>query len=605
MKKTLTLIFALSPLLGHADTELPQIVVSATGYPISAHEALIPVEVFDRDDIQRNSANDLGELLRLSNGLELGRNGGPGQTTSLFFRGTESDHNLVMINGVAMNSATVASAAIQNVDPQLLQRVEVVKGPQSTLWGSGAIGGVVSVNTLPSFEPGTRYFASGEHGRYETERLSAGFSHADGRTGISLAASHFATDGFEILPGATDDSDHENTSFNAAIRQRYDTLTFAASHWQSRGTTDYQSFTYPAPAFSLVLVPVSQDFLNSVSSLSLEGEIVSGINRELQLSFARDRIDQNDSTDYAYTDRTTLTWRNIAELNENDILNFGAEAAWEEADIESFGSSYDGTTDFQAVYAQYDATRGKHQFLTGARLLNHEDAGRRTTWNLGYGYHLTDGTILKANAATGFRFPTATERFVFSANPGLRPEKSRAIEVGMTHLIGQTQQIDVSLFRTKINDLIVSTGIFPNTTNVNINEARIKGIEVAYRLRQGPWALDTSVIRQDPRDLSNDQKLLRRARLSAKTRLDYTVDRFSVGGELIYSGQRNDIDALDFSDTTTDRYTLVNIRGSYKLDREWTAFAKLENLFNEDYELAARYNSPGRALSVGIRYQSE
>ena len=531
MKKTLTLIFALSPLLGHADTELPQIVVSATGYPISAHEALIPVEVFDRDDIQRSSANDLGELLRLSNGLELGRNGGPGQTTSLFFRGTESDHNLVMINGVAMNSATVASAAIQNVDPQLLQRVEVVKGPQSTLWGSGAIGGVVSVNTLPSFEPGTRYFASGEHGRYETERLSAGFSHADGRTGISLAASHFATDGFEILPGATDDSGHDNTSLNAAIRHRIDGLIVTASHWQAEGETEYQSFA---------LSPLSQDFLNSVSSLSLEGEIVAGINSELQLSLARDRIDQNDSTDYAYTDRTTLTWRNIAELNENDILNFGAEAAWEEADIDSFGSSYDGTTDFQAVYAQYDTTRGKHQLLTGARLLYHEDAGRRTTWNLGYGYHLTDSTILKANAATGFRFPTATERFVFSANPGLRPERSRAIEVGMTHLIGQTQQIDVSLFRTKIDDLIVSTGVFPNTTNVNINEARIKGIEVAYRLRQGPWALDTSVIRQDPRDLSNDQKLLRRARLSAKTRLDYTVDRFSVGGELIYSGPRDD-----------------------------------------------------------------
>ncbi len=604
MKKLLPALLAW-PAIGYAATELPEIVVSATGYPINAHEALVPTEVFDRDDIQRSNAVDLAELLRLSNGLELGRNGGPGQTTSLFFRGTESDHNLVMINGVAMNSATVASAAIQSVDTQMLHRVEVVKGPQSTLWGSGAIGGVVSVNTLPSFKPGTQYFASGEYGRYETERLSAGFSHGNGQTGISLAVSHFDTDGFEVLPGVSDESGHDNTSFNATFRHTSDGLTFAASHWQAEGTTEYQNFTFPAPTFSLVLVPVSQDFLNSVSTVSVEGEIIDGISSELQLGLARDRIDQNDNADFAHTDRTTLAWRNIAELSNDDILNFGIEAAWEQADIESFGSTYDGTTDFQALYAQYDTTRGRHQWLAGGRLLYHEDAGRHTTWNLGYGFRLTSDTVFKANAATGFRFPTATERFVFSANPDLRPERSRALELGLTHLIDNAQQFDISLFRTDIKDLIVSTGVFPNTVNVNIDQARIKGIEVAYRLRHGPWSLDTGLLRQEPRDRSNDSKLLRRARSSAKTRLDYVGNRISLGGELIYSGQRDDVDGITFAPTSTDSYTLVNLHGSYQLDREWTTFVKLENLSDEDYELAARYESPGRALTVGIRFQSE
>ncbi len=604
IKRLITALLAF-PALGHAATELADIVVSATGYPISANDALVPTEVFDRDAIERSNAVDLAELLRLANGLELGRNGGPGQTTALFFRGTESDHNLVLVNGVAMNSATVASAAIQNVDTQLLRRVEVVKGPQSTLWGSGALGGIVNVDTLPVVEAGTRAFASAEYGRYASERVSAGMRHGNGTSGLSLAASYFTTDGYTMLDDASDDSGHDNTSFSAGFRHAGDGLTFAASHWQAEGTTEYQRLSFPAPSFSLSLVPVSQDFLNSASTLAVEGEIADHIVSTLQLGLARDHIDQNDDDDFAHTDRTTLAWRNIADLGDDAVLNLGIEAAWEQADIESFGARYDGTTQSQAIYAQYDTTRGRHHWLAGARLLHHEDAGRHGTWNLGYGYRLTPETLLKANVATGFRFPTATERYVFSANPGLRPERSRALELGLSHRIDASQQLDISLFRTDIDDLIVATGVFPNTVNANIAEARIKGVELTYRLRHGPWSLDASLLRQQPRDRGNDDRLLRRARSSAKARLDYSNTRIGIGGELIYSGERDDIDGISFARTTTDDYLLLNLHGDYRLDRDWSAYVKLDNLFDQDYELAAGYNSPRRALTLGIRFQSE
>lgn len=605
MKTWAWMAVLLLPSASWSQTWLPDIIVTATGYPISARDALVPVEVFDQQDIQNSNARDLGDLLRLSNGLELGRNGGPGQPTSLFFRGTDSDQNLVLINGVPINSATVASAALQHIDTRLLYNVEVVKGPQSTLWGSGAIGGVISVETLAFVEDGLNGFAEVEAGGDDTQQLAAGFSFGQGNSSVMAGVSYFTTDGIPTLDIATNDSGYDSTTFNIGVSHRFQGIEISASHWQAKGTTEYQAFTFPPPAFSLVLEPVSQDFDISVSALSISREVVDGVTSTLQVSLARDHIDENDSIDFAHTDRTLVNWRNRVDFSNGDTGSFGVEAAWEKVSIESFGSGYSGTTDYQSVFAQYDARRWAHNLLAGIRLIRHEDAGDHVTGNLGYGYRLDDRTLLKANFSTGFRFPTAVERFVFSPNPDLKPERSRAIELGVSYLIGQGQQLDVSLFRTVIKDLIVSVGVFPNSVNENIDKARIHGIDAAYSLAHGPWFLRTSVLVQDPRDLSNDTKLLRRADYSAKARLDYTGFRYKLGAELIYSDERDDIDGITFLPTTTDAYTLINLHGSYDLDPHWQLFGKIDNLLDSDYELVSRYNTPGRTLSVGIRYDTD
>jgi vitamin B12 transporter len=605
MYKSLTAALVLLPGLAQASNEIPRIVITATGYPISAREALVPVEVFDAEDISRSSARDLGEVLSLANGLEVARNGGPGQPASLFTRGTESDHTLVLVDGVPVNSATVASAAVQHIDSQLLQRVEVVKGPQSTLWGSGAMGGVISVDTITPFASGTRAGVSLEAGERATRRVSARWSHGSDNASLGLGVARYETDGLPTLDISDIASPHENTSLALSGGLRGEGVEVEASHWQARGETGYLAFTYPAPSFDLVLQPVSQDFLNSVSQLTLAWSPAENVDSRLQFSLARDHIDQNDSIDFAHTDRRTLTWRNIVRLANGDRLNAGAELGWEEAAIESFGSAYTGTTDQQAVYFQYDGRRGPHQLLAGMRLLEHEDAGSHATWNLGYGYRLSADTLLKANASTGFRYPTAVERFVFSPNPDLRPERSRALELGVSHAFDPGQELDISLFATRIDDLIVSTGVFPNTINVNVDRAEIGGAEAAYRLRRGPWQLHASVLAQDPVDRSDDSRLLRRARFTAKLRIDYLAGQNSAGIEVSHSGARRDIDGVDFTPATTDAYTVVNLNANRRLDRNWTLFGRVENLFDTDYELASRYRTPGRTLAAGIRFDLE
>jgi len=578
------------------------IVITITGYGVSAEKALVPVEVLERAAILDANAADMGELLGRSNGLEAARNGGPGQATSLFFRGTESDHNLVMINGVAINSAAVASASLGTLDTQLLQRVEVVKGPQSTLWGSGAIGGVINASTLPAIHQGNRAFASAGYGANNTLRSAAILSHGSPAAQLSVGISRHTTDGIPTLRISDVDSAYDNTSFHLAAATDIHGYRLQATHWQTQGESEYQAFTYPPPDYRLALAPVSQDFLTSASSLSLEGKPAGAVESSLQLSLARDHIDQNDSPDFTHTDRTTLSLRNTAHLRRGDKLGFGAEVTREKAGILSFGSRYEGTTDSQAVYLQYDASRGDHHWLGGLRLFRHEDAGEHTTWNLGYGYHLSPATRLKANLSTGYRYPTAVERFVFSPNPDLRPERSRALELGVTHHIDHRQRLDLSLFRTDIDDLIVSTGAFPNTINVNINEARIDGLEAAYRLQQGPWTLAANLLLMDPQDLSNDRQLLRRSRVSGTASLGYSRERLQAGAELSYNGSRDDVDGISFTPTTLDAFTLLDLYASYDLDDSLQVFGRLDNALDTDYEVASQYNTPGRNLFAGIRY---
>lgn len=589
-----------------AADRLSDILITATGYPISAEEALVPSTVITREEIEHRPAQDLGGLLNQVNGLEVTRNGGPGQATSLFLRGTESDHNLVMINQVPINTATVASASLGTVDTQLLQRIEVVKGPQSTLWGSGAIGGVVNISTLQDVRPGTHSFAAAGLGEHGMRRVAAGISKREADLSATLGASYYATDGIKALTASTRSSPYDNTSVNLGLGKDVGAVRLEASHWQTWGTSHYESFTYPASSgFSLVLVPVSQDFLTSVSTFSLNRTLGSGIDSTLQYSLLRDHVDQNDSNDYAHTDRHTLAWRNIVGLDNDDVFQFGLQASHEKAAILSYGNSYSGSTDYQEAWLQYDLSREKHHVLAGARLLNHEDAGRHLTWSLGYGYHLNSSTLLKASLATGYRYPTAVERYVFSPNPDLRPERSRALEIGITHRLDKAQTVSLSAFRTDIEDLIVSTGAFPNTKNININSARISGVEAGYSYALGAWSLDTSLIFQNPRDKSNDTQLLRRARFSAKAGLGYNAGRFEGRLEGMYSGKRQDIDGLTFTSTSTAPYLRLDLHSGWRLDKGLRLYADIENLLDRDYQMVSQYNTPGRTLSVGIRYQGD
>jgi vitamin B12 transporter len=270
---------------------------------------------------------------------------------------------------------------------------------------------------------------------------------------------------------------------------------------------------------------------------------------------------------------------------------------------ESF-APFDEDTDTGMVFAQDRIDLGRHDLLLAAAYLDHETFGEETTWNAEYGLDVTAGTRLIAAAGTGFRAPDSTDRFGFGGNPALDPEHSRNYELSLVQRFGERQRLRLSAFRNEIDDLIVFVVTDPVTfdgQNENVERARIDGVELAYEYDAPTWRLRAEAIAQDPRNLTTDEKLLRRASESLTLALAKTLGAHEVGCDVLLSGEREDFGIPE--QIELDSYALVNLYARFALLRGLSLQVRLENALDEQYELASTYNTPDRSVFVALRYE--
>ena len=578
----------LSPAYAAPTESLDPVVVTASRTAQSIDEALAPVIIISRDEIERSLASDVAGLLRFHAGLDIARTGGPGAQTSLFIRGTESNHALVMIDGVKVNPGTIGVAALQNIAPELIERIEIVKGPRSTLYGSDAIGGVVHIITRKQKQDGTKIATTLGFGDDHDRRFSASLLHKEGNYRAGLSFSRQGTEGIPALVTQDNDRGYNNRSINAYAGYSFANGTdIEFSHWQATGTSEYDSFGSA----------VDQDFTNLASSLTVKNNLSDNWASTLKLSHFKDQLNQNQNANYIRTKRNVLDWQNDIELNNHNLVTAGVMFSREDTVTVGF-TSFDEDTDVNALFIQDNITWGNHQVLAGARYIDHSDFGTHTTWNLEYGYQFTPKLRMTAGVGTAFRAPDSTDRYGFGGDPDLDPEVARNTEIGLRYKIDSHQNVSVNVFDNKIDDLIGFT-----TMAVNINEARIRGVEVAYNYAKGPWSFRTEAISQDPEDRSNDEILARRAERSLTASLDYSRGRHQLGLDLLTTSKREN---SSFDTTVLDSYTLVNLRGGVKLDQDWTIQARVENLFDEEYATASTssgdYSVQDRAFRFELRY---
>lgn len=577
----LACIFCAYPMLAEADG----VVVTATRSPQLADRVLAPVIVITRDEIERSLPTDPVDRLRFHAGIDISRNGGPGQTTSLFLRGTDSNQTLVLIDGVRMNSGTIGIAAIQNIEPALIERIEVVKGPRSTLYGSDAIGGVINIITRRP-EDGTGINASIGGGTFDTKKAAAGIRHAGGDSRIGIDASGYKTDGFPPRTDSDIDGGYDNTSVNAYAGHRFDWLDVELSYFGARGNTEYLDF---------FLAPLDQDFLNSVSTLTLEAQPNAIWVSTLELSQVKDQIDQNQSDDFAHTDRYLVDWKNDVQIGRAHLVTAGAYLRRDMTDSLQFGTSFDEELDIGAVYLQDSIDWETHSLLGAVRFTDHEAFDGHLIWNLGYGYRWSDATRVILSAGTAFRAPDSTDLFGFGGNQDLEPEESLDIEIGLRHRLTPAQQVSLNVFQNRIDNLIafdeVSSQLF------NIGEARIRGIEAGYEVTAARWRASFEAIVQDPEDLDTGEQLLRRAKHTLTASLVFDGGPYRVGTDLLVTSER-----MDINDVRLAGYGLVNINAVYVLAKDWQLSAKVENLFDRNYTLAEGFNTMERAYFFQIAW---
>ena len=565
---------------------LAPVIVTATRTGIPADRVLASVDVVSREELLRQPAADLGELLRTHAGVEVARLGGPGQQTSLFLRGTESNHVLVLVDGVRINPGTIGSAAIQNIAPELIERVEIVKGPRSTLYGSDALGGVINVITRRASTNGASVQAGA--GSYATKSASLNAAIGGARGDASLGLSWLDSDGFPTRSGDTIDRGYDNLSLTAAARTELAGVELGLRAWHATGTSEYSDF---------FVTPVDQDFENSVVALTVGFAPTESWSSRLMLARALDELAQNQSPDFLSTKRWQLDWQNDVALSRTQQLTTGVILQNEDAGAESFGLPYSSDIRSQQFYLQDQLSFGSHRLLLAGGYTDHETFGGHLTWNAEAGFALNDATLLTLAAGSAFRAPDATDLYGFGGNASLDPERSTSYEASLRHDAAGGHHLSLTLFRNEIDDLIQ----FFDGGNRNVERARIDGLEAAWRFEGDRWAARASATLQDPRNRITGARLLRRARENATIGL---VRRFGIhefGVDLLYAGERSDFGFP--SAVTLPAYWLANLSARVAVSDRWTMLARIENLLDEDYELARGFNTMGRSLFVAMRHE--
>ncbi len=568
--------------------QLDPVIVTATGQPTAIGDTLAPILVLTREQIEQSQALDLAELLRFYAGIELGRSGGVGSQTSIFIRGGESNHTLVLVDGVRVNPATSGGAAVQNIAPDLIERIEIVKGPRATLYGSDAIGGVINVITRGSARTGADLSLRGGSDETYDGSLRGSWASEQGR--LSLQAQHLQTDGYPALAGETQDTGYDRTSFNVDGHVQLGKATVGAHLWDAGGTTDYYGFD-PVDFSRVVL---AQDYRNQILALDASLPFSDAMSARLRLSRGKDDSQQLQSDDFVKTVRSgidgNLVWR-----GERQRITGAISATREAVDAQSFGTSTDESRDIFTLGMQNEISAGRHHAVLGMTWADYEGFGSRVDGSAEYGFDVTPGGRLVVSASTGFRAPDATDRFGFGGNPDLKPESARNGELGWQQRIGTSQRIDLRIFRSEVDDLInVLCDADFNCTAVNVDEYRNQGVELTWNVAIANWTATLTGLLQDPEDLSTGTQLLRRAQRTAALRLNHQFGRWNAGFDILGSSSRPDFDR------ELAGYALLNLGGGVKLGRQTRVNLRIENLLDRNYQTSSGYNQAGASFYVGI-----
>jgi len=586
-----------------ADTsDLDAIVVTATRTAVSVEDSLAPVVVIDRNEIEQSFALDVADLLRFHAGLEIARNGGPGQLTSVFIRGAESDHSLVLIDGVKVNPGTAGGAALQNISPQLVERIEVVKGPRSSLYGSEAIGGVINIITRRGPE-GRSASLGGAAGKYDTRSASAGASWRAGGTGAGATLVTMSSDGFPTLRGSDDDRGYDNDTISAWLTAPVGPMDVEASYWSASGNTEYSDF---------FAAPQDQDYDNELARLAVSW-MRGTWSSSLTLARFVDEIRQGelafDPRDFIRTERKSADWQNDLDPTSWLRLTAGVTLTREETSGRSYGTPLEhvpgagqADRDEDAGYLQAGVELGGHRFIAAGRHTDSDVFGGVNTWNLAWGTAATDTLSLSAGLGRGFRAPSTADLYAFGGNPGLDPEVSRSWDAAMTYRPDGHHEFSVGVFRTRIDELIQYvdpdgfSGPLPGR-NENVGDARIEGIELGWRALFEDWQLRAEAVLQDPEDEDTGDRLLRRATRTATFSVDRRLGAHQLGLQILASDSRH-----GFGDVRLAGYVLANLTARIVLGRSLELRARLENLLDQDYELVDGYNTAGRGVYAGLAW---
>ena len=600
------ILCAVAPMSYAANDTLDEIVVTATRIAQPLKQSLSSTTVITRQDIQNSQAADAAAILHSVAGVEISQTGGIGKTTSLFLRGSESTQVLVLLDGVRINSATMGTTSIQDLMLDQIDRIEVVRGNVSSVYGSEAIGGVVQIFTrrghgVPALN------VSGSLGSLGTQRVSVGFGGAVENDDFNIQISKLKTDGVSAINPALnhnanpDKDGYDNTSLSANIRHMFNAdHSLSATIFNSQGHNQYDS------TFGLPTNLNTNKARVSKFSLISDNRLTESWQSKLQLAQGMD--DYQDFTDGLPTPfgsmyktiNQQLSWQNMLQFDAGKQILLGAEHLNQRVSSDIQPAYIQGARKVDTLYAGYTGNYGGHQLQANLRQDQNSQYGNAGTGLLGYGYTFNEAWRATASYSTAFRAPSFNELYYPGfGNANLKPEHARNTEAGL-HYTVSGQHVDATYFDNRTRDLIDTVLVDPVNyvyQPLNVNAARTDGVELSYTGQFGDTGVKAALTSQNPRNLTIGKVLDRRAKLHGSIGVLQQLGAWQVGGEWLHSGERAD------GAHTLASYNVVNLTAGYALDKKLRLSLRADNLTNQNDATAYGYNPLGRTLFAGLSYQ--
>jgi vitamin B12 transporter len=587
-----------------AGAEFGDVIVTANRVAEPLASTLAATTVITRADIEARQARSMEDLLQGVGGMSIGNSGGPGKLTSFFVRGADADHLLVLVDGVRIGSATAGTAALQNLPVELIERIEFVRGPRSSLYGSEAIGGVLQIFTRRAAHGGLAPEFALTGGSQRTRQAYASLAGGDEHAWFNVQGSADRTRGIDACRGSS-------SEFAGCFIEEPDMDGYR-----------YRSGSLRAGGRVMDGLAIDGSFLRAASRVEFDGSFTNrsrllqqvtgvtatqqlGARGVLQLRAGRAWDRSDDYLDQAFMGRFA-TRRDTTSLQWDLPMASGQRLA---LGVDHQRDRVSGDTDYvrdsrrnDALFVQYTADAGAWRGEFSVRGDDNQQFGRHATGGAALAYRFSPQLQVLAQMGTGFKAPTFNDLYYpFFGTPTLDPERSRSVELALRGAAeAQALRWRVSLFQTRFRDLI---GLDASFLPANIDAARVRGIEAATSFDWQGFVVQSGLTLQDAEDRSSGpsrgNRLARRPELSGHLDLSRRIGVALVGARWVGEGDRMDNAA---NTRRVAGYGTLDLRAEMPLAGNWRLQARLANLLDHRYETVAFYNQPGRTAFLTLRH---
>ena len=618
-------VLACFPLIAAAQTadsvpRLDEIVVTASRSPQLEKDVLGDVSVIDKETLRLSGSDSVAEVLARQHGIQINNSGGPQTTTGVFLRGSPTQHTQVLVDGIRINSITTGSTSWNAIDPALIERIEIVRGASSSLYGSGAMGGVINIITKKTGadRPLSAWGNIG-YGSYDTFKSSAGVSGAEGGWDYSLAASMADSNGFSAANPLSGDFTYNRDRDGYSQHALTGSLGYLWRPGQHIGLTAYNGYIDgqfdagpdPRPTHSIT----RQQAYNLTSTNDITDYWQSVLRLGFSKEFTDTRIPDFDSSVGSL--QRSYTWQNNLQFTEDQRLSVILERLEERADSQS--NYLENRRDTNSAGLIYRGDFDIHHVQASVRNDNVSGYGSETTGGLAYDLDLSDKWRVGIAGSTGFQAPTFAYLYApstpasfwgprYQNNPDLKPEKSRNIEASIRYADGGTQ-LGLVVYQNKIRDMIQNSVFDPAinaNTAKNVDRATIRGVTLTAEQRWGNTTLRASADFMDPKDDQSGLQLVQRAKQVFHVGAEHRIDALTVGAEYQFTGKRYD-SAFDQNfqpqRVTLGGFGLLNLTASYDFSKRAGVQLRWNNLLNKDYAMIYGYNTPGSNVFVNFSFR--